>query len=273
MKVPIIYFSSSGNTKYICELVAKGFNSMDIKTELIPVKKIVNSADLIQDSALFGIGSPVYGGNFTPNIIQWMKEIPRTKKGQRFFLIDTNAGISGTAILKAHDILAERGYIAMGGLEIVAPTRDSVFWMEMFKYVSWNQEDLQRAFNFGRAIAKKFWTGNQVFLKSFRLIPFGGVLSNLFKHLERPIFRFATRFMAHNPSKCKKCKICESICPMDAINVKDHIYFKPEKCMLCFKCMRHCPEGALYLKIYPNARFYKGPFEIKGYIKPAALNF
>ena len=43
MKIPIIYFSSSGNTKYICELVSQGLKSIGVDSELIEIEKIKKS--------------------------------------------------------------------------------------------------------------------------------------------------------------------------------------------------------------------------------------
>jgi len=36
MKIPIIYFSSSGNTKYIAQLISEGLKFANFKNELIP---------------------------------------------------------------------------------------------------------------------------------------------------------------------------------------------------------------------------------------------
>ena len=273
MRIPIIYFSSSGNTKYVCQLVAKGLNSMDLEAELIPLRKINKYPNVIKEAPLFGVGAPIYGGNFTPNMVQWMRQLPRTKEDKKFFLIDTNAGIPGAALQKAREILIQKGYKCVGGLEILSPSRDSVFCMGFFNYISWNKDEIKRGYDFGRLVAKNYWAGKTKFIKSFRTTPLGNVLTKLFSYVERPFYKLATKIMAIDHSKCKRCKLCESLCPMDAINVEKHIYFDPEKCMLCFKCMRNCPEGALYLKIYPKAKFFKGPFQIKGYIKPEDIDF
>ena len=273
MWLPIIYFSSSGNTKYICEIVARGLNSASMEAELIPLKKIGDYPNFMEESVGFGIGAPVYGGNFTPNIVEWMHQFPITNEKKYFFLIDTNAGLPCAALIKSKNILTKKGYTFIVGLEITAPTRDSVFWMDFFEHVSWPLNSLKRAFYFGKRIAQNLKTGTEDVVKEFRIMPLGNILSNLFPYIERRFYIFMTKIMAHNPTKCVKCGACESLCPAGAIDVQKNIYFDPEKCFFCFKCMRNCPKGALYLKIYPKAKFFKGPFQVKGYIKPDELRF
>ncbi|MHA1271579.1 MAG: EFR1 family ferrodoxin [Candidatus Helarchaeota archaeon] len=273
MKLPIIYFSSSGNTKYFCEIIAKGINSKNIDTEVIPLHKIGNYPKIIENSEIFGIGSPVYGMNFTPNIINWIKSIPKTNEKKRFFLIDTNAGFPGAALLQAKKILEKKGYIFLGGIETTVPTRDSVFWIDYFDKLSWNINKLKRAFYFGQKIAHIFKKKINHPIKEYRIMPLTIIFSFSFPFIEREFYKLFIKFMVYNPSKCKKCKLCERLCPAGAINVQKRTFFDSSKCFLCFQCMRNCPEGALFLKIYPKAKFFKGPFQIKGYIEPDKINF
>ncbi|MHA1357956.1 MAG: EFR1 family ferrodoxin [Candidatus Helarchaeota archaeon] len=271
--MPIIYFSSSGNTKYICQVVSRGLNAADVQTELISLKKSEKFLNLLENTECFGIGAPIYGMNFTPNLIEWMQTIPKSNKRQKFFLIDTNAGLSGDAISRPKKILTDKGYSFIGGLEITVPTRDSVFWMSFYDQVTWKQDSLKRAYYFGEKIAHMLMTGTSGVLKEYKRMPFGNVLSKLFSYIERRFFSLATKLLAHNPYKCKKCGVCEKLCTVGAINVEAGIFFDPKKCILCFKCFRHCPEEALFIRILPNVKFFKGPFQIKGYIKADEINF
>jgi ferredoxin/flavodoxin len=273
MKIPIIYFSSSNNTKYICELVSKGLNYCGFESQLLPIQKIDEHPNIIQNSECFGIGSPIYAMNFTPNIRKWMfkianKKIPN-RSNKKFFLIDTNASLPGGAIPRAKQILRKSGYNFIGGLEIRVPTFDSVFWVDYFNRVSWNINEIKRAFYFGKQIALKLQgkIKNDA-IKEYQIMPFGKIMSYILGYLEPLFYQFITKFMVHNPTKCNKCGICESLCPTGAINIDKDIYFNPEKCIFCFLCFRKCPKGANYLKIYPNAEFFKGPSQIKGYIDP-----
>jgi len=272
LKIPIIYFSSSGNTKYICEIISCGINSLGIKTELIPLKNLKKYPHIIQESKIFGIGSPIYGLNFSPNILNFVRKIPKTNKKKQFFLVYTFAGINGGALSTVKAILVEKRYQFIGGLEIIVPTRDSVVWLDSFNRIKWNERDIKKSYYFGRSIVR-FLQKDGKPIKCFKEMPFGKIASKLFQYIERPGYKLLTKLMARNPYKCTKCGACELKCPAGAIDVKNEIWFDPKKCFSCFLCMRTCPRHALYFKLFPKNDFFKGPFQIKGYIPPKDIKF
>jgi len=50
--------------------------------------------------------------------------------------------------------------------------------------------------------------------------------------------------------KCISCKICEKVCPAEAVNVENNEkaeLFK-KHCLLCFKCKKKCPTKAIHYK-------------------------
>jgi len=52
-----------------------------------------------------------------------------------------------------------------------------------------------------------------------------------------------------NWDKCTQCGACVSICPTDALYIKDRktmeVAFDPEKCIACELCIRPCPPRAI----------------------------
>lgn len=50
----------------------------------------------------------------------------------------------------------------------------------------------------------------------------------------------------HCGSKCVGCGHCESICPAQAIVMKDgHPTWVKKECFMCFGCLRLCPTAAI----------------------------
>jgi len=52
-----------------------------------------------------------------------------------------------------------------------------------------------------------------------------------------------------NWDKCTQCGACVSICPTDALYIKDRktmeVAFDPDKCIACELCIRPCPPRAI----------------------------
>ena len=64
----VVYYSKTGNTKAMAELVAKSMNDSKLSTECRPVEK-VKVADLLAVDAIV-MGSPTYYGQMAPALMQ-----------------------------------------------------------------------------------------------------------------------------------------------------------------------------------------------------------
>jgi len=134
VKIPIVYFSSSGNTKYVAQLIKNGFKSANVEAELIPINSTKIQEFKPEENEVFGVGAPVYAMSFPPNMVAWVEKLSSAKNNTKFFLFNTNAGLPGPAIKNFKRILEKKKYRFIGALEIVSPTRDSVFELSSFKY-------------------------------------------------------------------------------------------------------------------------------------------
>ena len=89
MKIPIIYFSSSGNTKYIANLIKNGLSLANLESELIPINSLKNKNLDFKKLEVIGIGAPIYAMAFTLNMLEWVRNLPRLRKKVRFCSLDS----------------------------------------------------------------------------------------------------------------------------------------------------------------------------------------
>jgi ferredoxin/flavodoxin len=269
--IPIVFFSSSGNTRYIAQLISNGLKFAKFDTELIPFNSLEKKELNFNEINVIGIGAPIYAMSFTLNIIDWVKKIPRTHKKIKFFLFDTNAGIPGYAIKNMRKLLEQKKFEFIGALEVTVPTRDSVFEMSFFKYVNWSRKNIERSFQFGIKLSKIIRMGEGTLNWSLKSMPFAKIYSAYFKVLERPLYKVFSHFFGFYTTKCISCRTCEKECPVKAITFNIQPIINPNKCIFCFRCTRNCPSNALYFKLFPKAIYFKGPENIRGYISPDEL--
>ncbi|MFO8019840.1 MAG: EFR1 family ferrodoxin [Promethearchaeia archaeon] len=272
MKNPFIYFSSSGNTKYIAKLIQVGFKLADLQAELIRLKDFKNSAENIENYEILGIGGPIYAMSYPPNIMNWIDSLPKSSNAQNyFFLFDSNAGLPGNAIQNARDILDKKDYKCIGLFEQISPTRDSVIDSKYFKFVRWKKRDIMRAVVFGYKLAKLVENPESGVVDWSNKHIFGNRLRFFFKPFERVFYRFFPRLVGFAKPLCKNCKLCEESCPTRAIQFKNRPIISASDCIACFNCLRVCPTNALNFKLFPHAEYFKGPKTISGYIAPDKL--
>ncbi len=267
MKIPIVYFSSSGNTKYVAEIIKNGLKIVKLVPELIPFISPKKDKLNFEEIEVLGIGAPIYAMTFTLNMLDWINKLPKVKNQVRFFLFDTNAGLPGPSIKHVRRIMERKNFKFIGAIEVIVPTRDSVFELKFFKNVKWSRKKIDKIIQFGIKLGKIIRTGDGIIDWSNPTL-FGSIIRAFFQKLEKPFYKYAGYLIDYNPNKCTECKACEKGCPSKAILFDKKPTINHKKCILCFRCLRNCPENALYFKILPKVKYFKGPRTLNGYIAP-----
>jgi Fe-S-cluster-containing hydrogenase component 2 len=78
--------------------------------------------------------------------------------------------------------------------------------------------------------------------------------------------------------KCKGCGLCVSICPVQAISIKDNkAFIDRKKCNDCLLCMDECPENAILQspekEVYLTKREHPVPYSLKQISPPTRQSF
>ena len=59
--------------------------------------------------------------------------------------------------------------------------------------------------------------------------------------------------------KPPQCRICEKLCPYEAVQLDSNPVFDHNKCNGCWSCYNHCPEGAIYTVKFKGEGQYPKP--------------
>ena len=273
MIVPVVYFSSSNNTAYIARIIAKGMEGPGIEPQLVRVEDIGAGKVDVSRAGVIGVGAPIYG-SFAEPIMRWAKSFDFS--GKRVFLFSTAQKHFFGATARMAGLVRKRDGLVVGAFEMKFPgAGDGVFFSkEQADKHPIQRSDLDRALRFGREISTIVKSGNGYADYTYRHRA-GASLMPVINALKKTVLGIVKRGLFE--SSCGlctggSCTACAGVCPVDAIEVKDRCpEIDKSKCIACFRCFKECPAGVFSLRFSEGKEYYRGPWQLKGYIDPDEL--
>lgn len=235
-----IYFSGTGNTRFCVDKFLKDYgdngNSFSIEDNEA-LEKIKHGKDIV-------IGYPVQYSNIPKILRDYIVDNRYVWQGKNIFIIATMGLFSGDGAGILARLLKNYGANIAGGLHLKMP--DSIC----------DERVLKRSFQENKKIIME---AEQKICKSVLAIKngkppqeglgFACHLAGLFG--QRLYFGRKTREYTDklkiNSLKCIGCGLCEKLCPMGNIAVKNGIAVSGDKCTMCYRCISKCPEQAITL--------------------------
>lgn len=238
MKIALIYFSPTQNTKRIADVISKEISSKceisqyNITSYYDRQKRYDFSA---YDAFIFG--SPIYAGKPPLIFRSWLKELNGNNRKTGIFF--TYGGIStGIAQYTMVNLLRERGFTCVSAAEFLAKHTFNAGGFKLLESKP-NEEEFKFAREFADHTFEKFSGKFNVKLKIDE--PHNGI--NKDKEMEG-----RAKAMIETPSiiseRCTECKVCFESCPSNSIR-EDLSAINGETCMRCFSCFQKCPENAI----------------------------
>ncbi len=242
MKIALIYFSPTGNTKKIADAIQQELIKNDVEIGIFNITKpkIRRNISNFLEFEQFIFGFPIFYWRIPEEIRNWLKLVKGNgKKCATFF---TYGGItSGVAPYDTGQILKAQDFNLLIAAEFLGK--------HTFNIAGWNvipnrpnSEDLNIAREFAQLILKKFRDDSAVPIDFEKPQYSEEFVENVAKSTKRAI---PLPYIVNDA--CKSCGICEKVCPNEAINIEEKRISR-KKCMRCLKCILECPENALRIK-------------------------
>lgn len=275
MKLLILYFSGTGNTKFIGNRIGKKLSELDHDVTTVSVENFDPKEVEHYDFLVFGY--PIYGLDM-PNFLKDYVNQLTVPKTQGVSIYCTMGYDGGNSLRTTGDMLTDRGFIVVHTEEFKMPGSDGLAIV---------QKDSKTAQKVNNTDYKKSEVINA------KITDFAGRIDDLSagtieetdaslpkkKFIYRvltPITRwlftlfesiFIGKFRADE--KCIDCGLCEEICPADNIVVNSGKVEFNDNCYDCLRCLHQCPVEAIQITKFTEGKFrYKGPDEN---YKPAPL--
>jgi ferredoxin len=230
----VIYFSPTGNAKYLAEKLAGGLNcglENVHPLEFTDPKKLKKNKHLI-------LLYPVHGFNAPRTVKRFVKNLP---PGIFDFVSLISVGcstlwVNGAVSLDLKNTLVKKNYSILVDEVLAMPLTFVFSFAELVSYrlISESEKTMENICN---AIVNEVKTGHRVKFKS-RIMNFIG-------KAEGPAARLFGLEL-HSGKNCISCGICWEMCPEK--NIKPNQKEKPKfgfNCLMCLRCVYNCPEKAI----------------------------
>ncbi len=235
-----IYFSGTGNTKFCVDKFMKEYdnsqNSFSIE-EKDAVEKIEKDSTIV-------IGYPVQYSNIPKILRDYIVDNRYLWKGKNIFIIATMGLFSGDGAGILARLLKSYGAVIVGGLHVKMP--DSIC----------DEKALKRSFEENRKVVMKAEEkiGKCVYhIKNGKPPQDGlGIACHLAGLFGQRLYFFwktskYTDQLKINSFRCIGCGLCEKVCPMSNIAVKNGLAVSGDTCTMCYRCINKCPAQAITL--------------------------
>ncbi len=245
-----VYFSGTGNTKYCVEYVLNRLDSCG--TAYTIESDEVTAAIKSSDEIVFAY--PVYYSNLPKIVKEFIVSNAELWRGKKIFVIATMGLFSGDGAGCSARLFKKYGAEISGGLHLKMP--DCIGDVKLLKKsLDENRKTILKAEHKMDSAINKIRNGK--FPKEglnffYRIV---GVFGQRL-YFSGKTKRYYTKIRTDG-SKCVKCGLCVSLCPMSNIEIADTVVHR-DKCTMCYRCFANCPKKAITIigkHVYEQYKF------------------
>lgn len=241
MKITMIHFSGTGNSKYIADYIG---HKLIENNHNVDIYSIEQNPIISKDTDLLIIGGPIYAGNVPEKLIRWvLGNVPESNAN--CIVYSTSAGsLNANGVDSLAKKLSKKGYNVLAKETYVMPRN---FYLG--KYQKNTKDEVNEILTKVNEELDELVDKICLEVFEYKIFENKGVLV---KDLLAETFSVMSRFMGKNFSvddNCIKCGLCVKSCPQNNISFDQdkNIRFL-NKCMLCARCIHKCPKNAINYK-------------------------
>ena len=233
-QVKLIYFSPTGTTQKILEIIATGITVEDVEHINLTLPEGTQQTIPPFSDELVIIGAPVYGGRVPVDVINRFKQLKASKTLAVLIVVYGNRAFED-ALLELKNLAIALGFHPVAGGAFIG---EHSFATKDVPIANGRPDslDVQKAMDFGAKIKDKVTAlqspDAQMDLEIPGRFPYEG----------------GVRAMAVSPvtkeDTCTVCGTCAGVCPTAAISINGSVATNIELCIRCCACIKNCPTGA-----------------------------
>jgi len=256
-----IYFSGTGNTKYIAELFSQEMDAI-----CVSIEEDIDFQDHIKNHDILCFCYPIYGSRVPLIMRRFVAEHMEAIKGKKLIIFATQLLYSGDGARVFTDLFQPGTVEVIYAEHFNLPNNVSNLFFLGENSAEKLEKKRQKAEakleqmcrNIKNGISKKrgFSAGSK-FLGNLQGLAWQGNSRRIeanSKLGERTMGK-AVRI----DRDCTMCGLCVKLCPMDNLEQKGGVIAQQDNCTVCYRCVNACPQRAIsiYFRAKPKWQ-YKG---------------
>ena len=226
-QVTNVYFSPTGNTKTVVELIARRISDKVGAVDLTDAGKRPDY-HFTEDEAVV-VGVPVYGGRVPKTAAERLKKL-HGRHTPAVLVITYGNRAYDDSLLELKSILVQQGFRPAAA--VAAPAEHNI--IRSIAAGRPDAEDRKRLRQIGGALKKMFGAMKSSY--QIRRLQVPG---------KEPFREFqGVPLKIKVGSSCSNCKTCIRKCPVQAISRTDPKVTDTQRCIVCMRCVKECPSQA-----------------------------
>jgi len=258
MRGLISCYSTTGNTRLVADRIAAALCEKGME---VVVRDPVREPDFddLGSYDVVGFGTPTMAWKPSWGFYEVLGLIPTQKKLVPSFLFCTSGGQPINTLRTMANLLTEKNFLVLEGLEVTAETNWPVarqFGAKAQGFAGKPDEgDLEAVGPFVEGLVRQLTSKNlrsKIF--DFRVSP----LHLIGKRAGPKELRRAMGAKRVDPKRCIQCAACALGCASRAISLRPYPVFS-KRCTGCWACYNNCPTEAITTTVTGGRGRYKGP--------------
>ncbi|MBN1981999.1 MAG: EFR1 family ferrodoxin [Chitinivibrionales bacterium] len=239
-KIVIYYFSGTGNTEYVVQLLCDQFTKLGDICMLLRMEDVLKESKAI-DAAEYdftGICYPVHAFDAPQIVYDFIARLPKPNGTRRAFILKCPGDpiLNAGSTTKIRRTLKNRGYAVFHESIAVMPANVVIQFNDDFKRALYGAVYRKTAIWAGEIIAgKRRLQPNNVILD---------IVTALFSAGEKRGCRQWGKKMKVS-ERCTMCRKCVALCPAGNITAENGAIHFNGTCNFCLRCIYRCPERAI----------------------------
>jgi len=243
----IVYFSGTGNTKFIVNLFQESFEKKQIACDCYDA---LEAKELKGDYDFLVIAAPIYAELYPKLFLKALQEKLSFNKIPCLAVSTQAAETTTPAFVDAAKVLGDKISIQYAN-RITLPNN---FYTFMFKKTSSSEHTRLKSLAVNKAdqMIEAFLAGKKYIPKTKKNRYYLAKLAYWATYaLYAP---FAVKNVSIDQNKCTKCKLCEKNCPTQSVSIEKQACLA-SSCILCQRCLNSCPVNAFLYKKKPIEQY------------------